>query len=278
MGATGLMRAKEVAERLEEFGFKEVTRNSSPFVAARIRQAELAALTVLLIHRFRPHECPWLARVGRDVLVVIAREVWKHNLALLEPDRAPKPALRRQFRQGALASLTVLLIHRFRRVECPSVAAVGLGALVFIAREVWAHDRACLEQKLRPQLQSGIAEAGALNEAVWQTFYSTTQWLHARHGKDEALIGSYGMLCEARGERRPLLYRYYVPYVMPRFLPTTWDSFWQLCELLRDNIRFLRATVEWPQENMASLDEMEKEVEAAEKGVVLSKGEHNGSR
>jgi hypothetical protein len=71
------IRARLLTGLLEDLEYRQVIEVQHSLIAtvAPASQSAKESLVVLLIHRFRPTECPWLARVGRDVLVVIAKLV-----------------------------------------------------------------------------------------------------------------------------------------------------------------------------------------------------------
>jgi hypothetical protein len=133
-------------ERLREFGYaKAISGAAWPALVERLRRAALPALTVLLIHRFRAHECPHLARVGRDVLRLIAKRVWEHDRARLVKQALAEarshsalPAVAQKMRQAALPALTLLMAHAFRADECPEIGRLPHDVLVAIAKHVWS--------------------------------------------------------------------------------------------------------------------------------------------
>jgi hypothetical protein len=266
------MRAAQLQERLREFGYlKAISGAAWPALAERQRRAALPALTVLLIHRFRAHECPHLARVGRDVLVLVAKLVWEHDKAPLEKEirehaerRCVLPAAGEKMRAAAVPALTLLLIRDRRQDECPEVARVPRDTIVAIAKLVWAHDRARMEKECEAQLEETVAELRTMNQLLFRCFERTVAWLRQRQAQDKEMQELFLQHSASVDLSRHILLQYYMPYLCQEFPGRArWSHFWSLSRTLKQNARFLIDSVYWGAQNMETLDQEEQSVRSS---------------
>jgi hypothetical protein len=267
------MRAAQFEERLREFGYaKAISGAAWPALSAVMRPGALSALTVLLIHRFRAHECPHLARVGRDVLVLVAKLVWEHDRALLHQQirheaerRCVLPAVAEKVRAASLPAITLLMIRDLRQDECPEVARVPRDTIVAIAKKVWKHDMARTQRELEPQLEEAIAEVRAMNAALYLCFELATGWLKDREQQDNTMLAEYDSVCDARGWPKVILFVYYTLYEYEGLQSTKWSTLRECIKRLLENTYFFVESVEWGAQNMVHLDRIEKTVRDSRK-------------